>query len=256
MSSTGQPTSSTSNVQIIIDVALADYTQITGTDLSKTPFAVALEQSNSPEVVLQLLQEREKAFKEYRDGNSRLMKCVSFAVKLIQPFSRIIRKALSQVSRTCHPMTLLTVDSSDPLPTNECSVCRHRFSPCCMSLEFDFNRVPCDELVCQAASGVTSSYDALVELFECLGKFLKRLEIYTTIPPTPLMTEVIVNIMVELLSVLALASKQIKQGGFSKYALTYIVHGLMCHREIHKKVAAGERDRGRSPTTGSIDPRR
>ena len=140
MSSTGQPTSSTSNVQIIIDVALADYTQITGTDLSKTPFAVALEQSNSPEVVLQLLQEREKAFKEYRDGNSRLMKCVSFAVKLIQPFSRIIRKALSQVSRTCHPMTLLTVASSDPLPTNERSVCRHRCSPCCMSLESDFNQ--------------------------------------------------------------------------------------------------------------------
>jgi len=54
-----------------------------------------------------------------------------------------------------------------------------------------------------------------------LGKFLKRLEIDTTIPPTPIMTEVIVKIMVELLSVLALASKQIKQGRFSKYALTY-----------------------------------
>jgi len=54
-----------------------------------------------------------------------------------------------------------------------------------------------------------------------LGKFLKRLEVYTTIPPTPLMTEVIVKIMVELLSVLALASKQIKQGRFSKYALSH-----------------------------------
>jgi len=75
--------------------------------------------------------------------------------------------------------------------------------------------------VCQAANGVTSSYDALLELFECLGNFLKRLEIYTTIPPTPLMTEVVVKIMVELLSVLALASKQIKQGRFSKCALTY-----------------------------------
>ena len=32
------------------------------------------------------------------------------------------------------------------------------------------------------------------------------------IPPTPIMTEVIVKIMVELLSVLALASKQIKEG--------------------------------------------
>jgi hypothetical protein len=78
-----------------------------------------------------------------------------------------------------------------------------------------FNRFPCDERVCQAASGVTSSYDALLELFECLGNFLKRLEIYTTIPPTPILTEVIVKIMVELLSVLALASKQIKEGRFS-----------------------------------------
>jgi hypothetical protein len=78
-----------------------------------------------------------------------------------------------------------------------------------------FNRFPRDERVCQAASGVTSSYDALLELFECLGNFLKRLEIYTTIPPTPMLTEIIVKIMVELLSVLALASKQIKEGRFS-----------------------------------------
>jgi len=57
MSSTAQPSSSTFNVQIVIDAVLADYNEITGTDLSKTPFAVALEQSNSPEVILQLLQE-------------------------------------------------------------------------------------------------------------------------------------------------------------------------------------------------------
>src|SRR6267154_2411672 len=80
----------------------------------------------------------------------------------------------------------------------------------------------CDERVCQAASGVTSSYDALLELFECLASFLKRLEIYTTIPPTPILTEAVVKILVEFLSVLALASKQIKQGRFSKCALTRI----------------------------------
>ena len=68
----------------------------------------------------------------------------------------------------------------------------------------------------QAASGVSSSYDALVDLFECLGNFLKRLEIYTTIPPTSMMTDMIVKIMIELLSVLALATKQVEQGRFSK----------------------------------------
>ena len=41
------------------------------------------------------------------------------------------------------------------------------------------------------------------------------------IPPTPMLIEVVVKIMVEFLSVLALASKQIKQGRLSKCAVTY-----------------------------------
>jgi hypothetical protein len=49
MSSTGQATSSTDNVQLIIG-ALADYAKETGIDLSKNPFATNLEQSNSPGV--------------------------------------------------------------------------------------------------------------------------------------------------------------------------------------------------------------
>ena len=69
----------------------------------------------------------------------------------------------------------------------------------------------------QAADGVSSSYDALVELFECIANFLKRLRIYTDIPLTTSMTEVIANIMAELLSVFSLATKQIKQGRFSKW---------------------------------------
>jgi hypothetical protein len=97
--------------------------------------------------------------------------------------------------------------------------------------------------VFQAASGVMSSYDALVDLFDCLGSFLKRLEIYTTIPPTPIMTDIIVKIMVELLSVLALATKQIKQGRFSKCPVIYTISsGLIYHREICEEVVGGQRD--------------
>ncbi len=69
---------------------------------------------------------------------------------------------------------------------------------------------------CQAASAVTSSYDDLIELFEYLENFLKRLEIYTMIPPTPIMTDMVIKIMVELFSVFALATKQIEQGRFSE----------------------------------------
>src|SRR6202789_1480108 len=97
MSSAGQTTSSPSTVQSIID-ALADYTKVTGIDLSKNPFAAAIERSNSPEAILELLQEREKAFKEYRDGNRRLISSLNPAVKVIQAFSGILGEAVSLVS--------------------------------------------------------------------------------------------------------------------------------------------------------------
>ncbi|KAF8261451.1 hypothetical protein EI94DRAFT_798460 [Lactarius quietus] len=74
------------------------------------------------------------------------------------------------------------------------------------------------DVLMTAADGVTSSYDALVDLFECIGNFLNRLRIYTDIPMTPSMTEIVVKIMVELLSVFSLATKQIKQGRFKKFA--------------------------------------
>jgi hypothetical protein len=102
MSSTGQVASSPSTIQSIID-ALADYTKVAGVDLSKIPLAVAIEQSNSPEAIIELLQKREKAFREYRDGNHRLISCLCPAVKVIHSFSGILGEAVSLVSHTCHP---------------------------------------------------------------------------------------------------------------------------------------------------------
>jgi hypothetical protein len=107
----------------LITDALADYAKITGIDLSKNPFAAALEQSNSPEAILQLLQGREEAFQEYRDGNRRLISCLSPAVKVLQAFSGILGEAVSLVSHTCHLVSLFNVTSSDPLPTGKGIVC-------------------------------------------------------------------------------------------------------------------------------------
>ena len=98
--SSGQETSSTSNIKSIIDAALADYAETTGIDLSKSSFSATLERSNSSEAILQLFQEREKAFKEYRDGNRRLINCLSPAVKVLQAFSGILGEAVSPLSVT------------------------------------------------------------------------------------------------------------------------------------------------------------
>ena len=112
MLSTVQATSSTFstfNIQLITD-ALVDYANITGMDLSKNPFAAAIEQANSPGAILGLLQEREKAFKDYREGNRRLISCLRPAVNAIQACSGILGEAVSLVSHghACHLVTLLT----------------------------------------------------------------------------------------------------------------------------------------------------
>ena len=75
----------------------------------------------------------------------------------------------------------------------------------------------------QTAKGVSASYDALVELLESVEHFLNRLDIYTKVPPTSAMTEIVVKIMVELLSTLALATKQIQQGRPSEFILADVL---------------------------------
>ena len=64
-----------------------------------------------------------------------------------------------------------------------------------------------------------ASYDALVDLFASFENFLSRLNIYAEIPPTPALTNILVMIIVELISTLALATKQVKQRRFSEFVL-------------------------------------
>jgi hypothetical protein len=72
----------------------------------------------------------------------------------------------------------------------------------------------CDPL--QAVKDISASYDALVDLFESFECFLRRLDIYTKIPSTTAMTEIIVKILIELLSTISLAVQQVKQGRLSE----------------------------------------
>ena len=88
----------------------------------------------------------------------------------------------------------------------------------------------------QAFNGVTADFDALVDLLESTELFLKRLDIYTKVPPTPAMTEIVVKILVELLSTLALVTKQIGQGRPSEFFFVYVLppDSMEC-REIREE---------------------
>jgi hypothetical protein len=77
-------------------------------------------------------------------------------------------------------------------------------------------------------------YDALADLLESIAHFLNRLQIYTEIPPTDAMNDMIVKILVELLSTLALVTKEIKRGKFSESAIGEGMHYLI--REMQKNL--------------------
>ena len=66
--------------------------------------------------------------------------------------------------------------------------------------------------VCQAAKDVEAGEEVLADLLERIANFFRRLESYTEVPPTDAMTDIIVKVMVEILNIFALATKEIKQG--------------------------------------------
>ena len=69
----------------------------------------------------------------------------------------------------------------------------------------------------QTAKSISTSYDALVDLFDCIGNFLKRLMIHRNF--TPGITEIAVKVLAELLSVLGFATKQMQMRRFSESIL-------------------------------------
>jgi hypothetical protein len=49
--------------------------------------------------------------------------------------------------------------------------------------------------------------------------FFRRLQIYTEVPSTTEMMDIIIQIMVEVLCILGIATKEMKQGRMSKHLL-------------------------------------
>jgi hypothetical protein len=67
----------------------------------------------------------------------------------------------------------------------------------------------------QAAKDVRASHETLLDIFERIETFFRRLEMYTEVPLTTEMADVIIEIMAEVLSVLGIVTKEMKQGQMS-----------------------------------------
>ena len=59
----------------------------------------------------------------------------------------------------------------------------------------------------------------IIDLFERIENFFTRLGIYIELPPTVEMTDIIVKVMVDVLLIIALVTREIKQGKSSGFVL-------------------------------------
>ncbi|KAH8977580.1 hypothetical protein EDB86DRAFT_3249740 [Lactarius hatsudake] len=171
-----------SDFQSILN-ALDKYAEQTGINLNENPFADKVKGCESPNAVLLLLQDNLKAFKDYRDQNRKFIDCLNPVVQFVHAFSGVLGETAGLVPFQPAKLIFVGID-----------------------------------VLFTAADGVSASYDALLELFECLGNFLKRLHIYAGISLEPSMTDVVAKIMVELITILALARKQIHRGRLKQFA--------------------------------------
>ena len=84
-----------------------------------------------------------------------------------------------------------------------------------ISLSF-FVRAIMTSISFQLVKNVSPSLGALAELFCQIENFLRRLDTYTKVTPTAEMEEVIVKIIAEVLSILAIATWMLERGEISE----------------------------------------
>ncbi|KAN0134105.1 hypothetical protein V8E53_008110 [Lactarius tabidus] len=176
------PTSTSSpNFQAIFSTAVKAYEKRTKEDLLAHPLACQLQACDSPASIITILESQVDDLDQARRIDERLTKWLGPTVNVLLAFSDTLGEAVSLV-----------------------------FSPA--KVIFAGAGV-----LLQAVKDVDAAQEALIDIFERIENFFKRLETYTEVPPTVAMSDIIVKIMVEVLNVFALATKEIRQGRTKKY---------------------------------------
>ena len=101
--------SQSSHFRILFESALQDYQNQTGTTLATHPLAQQLQNCHSIESVTSVLQDQAQAFREFRGGDSRIMKSLKGVVSVLytldagaalgEAIALVCRKILLSISR-------------------------------------------------------------------------------------------------------------------------------------------------------------
>ncbi|KAN0128203.1 CHAT domain containing protein [Lactarius tabidus] len=180
-----QMSSPLSDSNLVLDAALSnalnDYMAITGQELLEHPLSAEAQQSDSVDSILAIFQGQVEALRQFRAGNQILMNWISPVVNILFKFSEM----LGGVATVAFP------------PAGAI-----------------FSGI---SILLAAAKDVNASHDALVELFERIESVFKRLGVYTQISLTTEMAEVFVKIVVEVLSILSIATKEMTRNRTNIY---------------------------------------
>jgi len=221
MSAVPSTPSSHSNFTSIFNVALEKYKRKTKQDLAKHPLLPRLQSCDSPESILTVLRDRTSEFNESQNSDDGLTKWVNPTVNVLYSFSATIGGVVGLVSIRIFPYDIVeSIIYLSGIPTS-----KHNFygdwcsspGPCLSRFSYTtyFNTPT------QAAKDARAGRDKLIDLFSSIERFFQRLEIYTGITPTTAMTDIIVDIVVEVLTILAIATKEVKRGRLSESSMLY-----------------------------------
>ncbi|KAH9999587.1 hypothetical protein BJV74DRAFT_794486 [Russula compacta] len=180
------PSSSSSSFQSILTTALDAYEKRTKKKLLIHPLIAQLQSCDSPDAILTVLQQIIQQFDQSRGNYRRLTSWLGPTVNVLYAFSATLSAGVSLV-----------------------------FSPA----QVIFAGIG---VLLLAAKDVHNSQNALAEIFERIECFFRRLETYTEVSPTTAMIDIIVKILVEVLSILAIATKEIRQRRPKKYLMKLI----------------------------------
>ncbi|KAH8995387.1 hypothetical protein EDB92DRAFT_200618 [Lactarius akahatsu] len=192
---------STSTFKAIFDNTLEEYKKKTGTNLTTHPLANKLQTCDSPDAVLNVLQEHVQAYEKSRNGDQRLTKLLDPMIHILYLFSAALGEGvgLASSNRPSLPrsggLIMLNLQRSTPAK----------------AIFAGFS------VLLATAKASKAKHNALVDLFELVGYFLKRLNIYSGIPLTTETNELFGRIMVEILSILALSTKELKRGRTGRF---------------------------------------
>ena len=214
---THSTTASSSNFQLIFNNALKAYEKQTKRDLLAHPLAAELQSCDSPASILAVLQQQVQDFNRSRTGNERLTNWLDPTVNVLYAFSGTLGEGVSLVCLEMRvPLRCVSHTYFAGIFTSKSDLRWSRCSPlgAYPSDAFYANQINIYDP--QAAKDVRASRDTLVDIFERIENFFRRLENYTEIPPTPEMMDIIGKILVEVLLILAITTKEIKQGRTSE----------------------------------------